>query len=94
MAMILQKRNRSSIRSGESRYAWSLAMPALALIVGFIVLPVTVGLGLAFTNAQLLSPTAPAFTGLSNFSTLLGVATTTLNAEKNPDGTFVKGRKW
>jgi multiple sugar transport system permease protein len=89
MAMILQKRNRTSIKSGESRYAWGLAMPALTLIVGFIVLPVTVGLGLAFTNAQLLSPTAPAFTGLSNFSTLLGVATTTLNAEKNPDGTFV-----
>jgi len=64
-------------------------MPALTLILGFVVLPVTVGLGLAFTNAQLLSPTAPAFTGLSNFSTLLGVATTTLSAERNPDGSFV-----
>jgi multiple sugar transport system permease protein len=90
MSKVLHKRNLSSIRSGESRTAWGLAIPALALIVSFIVLPVVVGLGLGFTNAQLLSPTAPEFTGLSNFRTLLGVATTTLNAEKNPDGTFVK----
>ena len=34
MAMILQKRNRSSVRGGESRSAWGLAMPALTLILG------------------------------------------------------------
>jgi len=93
MATILQKRSHNSIRGGENKTAWGLAMPALALIISFIVLPVVVGLGLAFTNAQLLSPTAPEFTGLSNFSTLLGVSTTTLKAEKNPDGSFVKDDK-
>lgn len=90
MATMLRKRSYKSIRGGETRTAWGLAAPALTLIVGFVVLPVVIGLGLAFTNAQLLSPTAPEFTGLSNFRTLLGVSTTTLSAERNPDGSFVK----
>ncbi|MDE3227295.1 MAG: sugar ABC transporter permease [Acidobacteriota bacterium] len=90
MTLVLQKPKQKSIRSGENKTAWGLAMPALTLIVSFIVLPVVIGLGLGFTNAQLLSPTVPEFTGLSNFRTLLGVSTTTLNAERNPDGTFVK----
>jgi len=86
--LVLSKTKTSSVRRAESRTGWALASPALLLIFSFVVVPVVIGLGLSFTNAQLLSPTAPEFTGLSNFRTLLGVSTTTLHAEKNPDGSF------
>jgi multiple sugar transport system permease protein len=87
--LVLVKKKTSVNRSEESRMGWTLASPALLLITTFVVLPVMLGLGLSFTNAQLLSPTSPEFTGLSNFQTLLGVTTTTLNAERNPDGSFM-----
>jgi multiple sugar transport system permease protein len=77
-------------RSGERKAAWLLSLPAIVLLMSFVVLPVVLGLVLGFTNAQLLSPNRPEFTGLNNFRTLLGVATTTLHAEKNPDGSFAK----
>lgn len=77
-------------RTAERKAAWLLSLPAIVLLMSFVVIPVILGLLLGFTNAQLLSPRAPEFTGLNNFRTLLGVATTTLEAEKNPDGTFVK----
>ena len=77
-------------RSGERKAAWLLSLPAIVLLMSFVVLPVVLGLVLGFTNAQLLSPNRPEFTGLNNFRTLLGVATTTLHAEKNADGSFVK----
>ena len=77
-------------RSGERKAAWLLSLPAIVLLMSFVVIPVTLGLLLGFTNAQLSSPTAPKFTGLSNFRTLLGVSTVTLHVEKNTDGTFKK----
>ena len=77
-------------RSAERKAAWLLATPAIVLLMSFVIIPVVLGLLLGFTNAQLLSPRAPEFTGLNNFKTLLGVAKTTLNAEKNPDGTFAR----
>ena len=88
MNLVLVKKKTSVNRSEESRMGWALASPALLLIATFVVLPIVLGFGLSFTNAQLLSPTSPEFTGLSNFRTLLGVTTTTLNAERNPDGSF------
>lgn len=77
-------------RSSERKAAWLLSLPAVVLLVTFVILPVLMGLVLGFTNAQLLSPTRPQFTGLSNFKTLLGVAETTLHAEKNADGSIQK----
>lgn len=89
-AILKPLRNKSSQKRSEGRAAWILAAPALLLLTSFVVLPVILGLGLGFTNAQLLSPNAPEFTGLSNFKTLVGVATTTIHAERNTDGSCVK----
>lgn len=73
-------------RKSENRAAKILATPALIFIGLFTVVPISLALTLGFTNAQLLSPDAPSFTGLSNFKTLLGVSQVTLYAEKNADG--------
>ena len=80
-------------RSSERKAAWLLSLPAIVLLLSFVIIPVALGLILGFTNAQLLSPNKPEFTGLSNFRTLLGVSPTTLHAEKNADGSFVKDSK-
>lgn len=88
--MQLIKRKQNAAKKAENRTARLLAAPGLILIGIFTLVPITLALTLGFTNAQLLSPTNPEFTGLNNFRTLLGVSAVTLHAEKNPDGSCVK----
>lgn len=41
--------------------------PALLLLIVFTIVPMVLGFALAFTNARLVSPYSPSFTGLTNF---------------------------
>lgn len=61
-----RRRNRS-IRRSEARSAVALATPAIGLLLMFLVIPVLLAFGLSVTNARLISPDAPEFTGLENF---------------------------
>ena len=88
--MLVKSKKQNAAKRAENKTARWLATPALILIGIFTIIPITLALTLGFTNAQLLAPTNPEFTGLNNFKTLLGVSTVTLNADKNPDGTCVK----
>ena len=88
--MQLKSKKQNAAKRAENRTARWLATPALILIGIFTIIPITLALTLGFTNAQLLAPTSPEFTGLNNFKTLLGVSAVTLKAEKNPDGSCVK----
>ncbi|MGX1163443.1 ABC-type sugar transport system permease subunit [Pseudarthrobacter sp. SLBN-100] len=51
----------------EGRTAWLMASPALILLIIFMIVPTILGFVLGFTNARLVSPTAPQFIGLENF---------------------------
>ncbi len=73
----------------ERRSATLLAAPAVLLLTVFTVVPILFALTLGFTNAQLLSPQAPQFVGLTNFSRLLGVGEVTLHAQRDPQGHIV-----
>ena len=80
--MIFKIKKQNAAKRAENKTAKWLAAPGLILIGIFTILPISLALTLGFTNAQLLSPTNPDFTGLSNFKTLLGVSAVTLKAEK------------
>ncbi|GAA1869666.1 sugar ABC transporter permease [Myceligenerans crystallogenes] len=45
--------------------------PALALFLVFLIVPIVLAFALAFTNARLISPNPPEFTGLDNFALLV-----------------------
>ena len=51
----------------EGLTAWLMASPALILLIIFMIVPTILGFVLGFTNARLVSPTAPQFIGLENF---------------------------
>ncbi|RRR97512.1 carbohydrate ABC transporter permease [Glycomyces terrestris] len=59
-------RRRSRSRA-EQRAATAFAVPGVVLLLVFVIGPAVVSLVLAFTNARLVSPTPPEFTGLENF---------------------------
>lgn len=65
--MKLLKKNQNAAKRQENRTARLLAAPGLILIGLFTIIPITLALTLGFTNAQLLSPTNPDFTGFNNF---------------------------
>jgi len=88
--VIFKIKKQNAAKRAENKTAKWLAAPGLILIGIFTILPISLALTLGFTNAQLLSPTNPDFTGLGNFKTLLGVSVVTLKAEKNNDGSCVK----
>jgi multiple sugar transport system permease protein len=48
----------------------AMASPALVLLIVFFVVPMVLAFGLAFTNAQLISPRPARFIGLDNFTRL------------------------
>ena len=51
----------------EGLTAWLMASPGLVLLIIFMIVPTILGFVLGFTNARLVSPTAPQFIGLENF---------------------------
>lgn len=55
---------------GQSRTAAWMILPAGALILVFVLVPIALTFGLAFTDAKLISPTGPRFVGVENFSRL------------------------
>ncbi|GIH91840.1 carbohydrate ABC transporter permease [Planobispora siamensis] len=60
-------RSRTHARAIERRSAWAFVTPALFLLMLFLGVPALLALGLSFTNARLISPNAPEFTGLENY---------------------------
>lgn len=53
--------------------ASGFAGPALILLIGFLILPLLLAAGVAFTNHQLVSPQPTQFIGLDNFKRLLSI---------------------
>ena len=59
-------------RTGEAGTAWAMLLPALLLITGAVGYPLLRTLVQSFTDARLLSQTAPGFVGLHNYLRALG----------------------
>jgi multiple sugar transport system permease protein/raffinose/stachyose/melibiose transport system permease protein len=56
------------VKRAEQRSAWAMAAPALLGLLLFLGIPTLLALGLSFTNARLISPTAPSFVGVDNYT--------------------------
>jgi multiple sugar transport system permease protein len=59
-----------SSRGNEGRTAAWMIAPAVILLIVFLLVPVILAFGLAFTNARLISPRPATFIGIENFTTL------------------------
>jgi len=55
--------------------AWLMLVPAIILMVTFLIIPIILTFGLAFTNARLISPEPARFIGLDNFVRLFSSPT-------------------
>lgn len=65
---------------------WLMAGPAAALIFCFVILPFVFAIAFSFTNQRLVSPNPTEFTGLSNYSQLLGMGVLHLDPVKDAAG--------
>jgi multiple sugar transport system permease protein len=61
-----------------------MALPMVALLTLFLVVPFLLGFVLSFTDQRLVSPNPTHFTGLANFEQLLGVGVLTLQPRTDP----------
>jgi multiple sugar transport system permease protein len=57
-------------RSSPGTVALLMLLPAAVLMITFLIIPILLTLGLAFTNARLISPEPARFIGLDNFARL------------------------
>jgi len=60
-------------RRQEGIAGWLMAMPAIVLILAFLIIPFMMAFGFAFTNQRLISPNPTEWVGLRNFKRLLSV---------------------
>ncbi len=63
----------------DSIVGWMMAIPALFILILFLVVPFFMAFATSFTNARLVSPNAPEFVGFRNFERLLTVRTFTVD---------------
>ena len=70
----------------SNRAGWSMAAPAVGLILLFVIVPFALAFGLSFTNQRLFSPNPTEWVGTQNFGNLLGVGILTLEPERDEAG--------
>lgn len=61
------RHRRGDFSRSEQRAGVAFAVPAIVLLLLFVIGPAVVSLAMSFTNARLISPVAPEFVGLDNF---------------------------
>src|SRR5688500_5665849 len=79
---------RSNLLS-SNRAGWAMAAPGFGLILLFIIVPFALAFYFSFTNQRLFSPNPTEWVGTRNFKSLLGVATLTLEPERDAEGAVV-----
>lgn len=68
-------RSRTTLGHQPVTVAWLMLVPAIILMVTFLIIPIILTFGLAFTNARLISPEPARFIGLDNFTRLFSSPT-------------------
>lgn len=80
----------SSKLTQSNAAGWGFALPGVALIAAFIILPFLFGFWFSLTNQRLVSPNPTEFVGLQNYQNLLGVGVITLEPERDEAGNVVR----
>jgi multiple sugar transport system permease protein len=71
----------SQARRQERMAGWLMALPAILLMIGFLIVPFIMAFALSFTNQRLISPNPTEFVGVRNFERLLTVRVLHLEPE-------------
>lgn len=66
-----------------------MAGPAFGLICLFLILPFFMAIGFSFTNQRLVSPNPTEWVGTRNYERMFGMATLTLEAERDDAGAVI-----
>jgi multiple sugar transport system permease protein len=81
-AVVSSRAITTQARTGEARReeitGWLMAMPAIVLILLFLIIPFLMAFVMSFTNQRLISPNPTEFVGTKNYTDLLTVRTLTL----------------
>ncbi len=71
----------TSLNAKSARAGMLFVLPAVGLLLMFLVAPVILAFSLGFTNAKFASPNEPEFIGFDNFTELLSLGQVTVNAD-------------
>lgn len=77
-ARLLAPADAPSYQRHEAVIGWLMALPALLILLIFLVIPFFIAFAAAFTNQRLISPNPTEFVGLRNFERLLTIRPFTL----------------
>lgn len=77
-ARLLVPGDAPSYQRHEAVIGWLMALPALLILLIFLVIPFFIAFAAAFTNQRLISPNPTEFVGLRNFERLLTIRPFTL----------------
>lgn len=77
-ARLLVPADAPSYQRHEAIIGWLMALPALLILLIFLVIPFFIAFAAAFTNQRLISPNPTEFVGLRNFERLLTIRPFTL----------------
>lgn len=72
-----------SLSAKSSRAGFLFILPAVGLMLMFLVAPVVLAFSLGFTNAKFASPKEPEFIGIENFTELLSLGRVTVDSDAN-----------
>ena len=67
-----------------------MALPAVALVTAFIILPFFFAFAFSFTNQRLISPNPTEYVGLANYRQLLGLSVLIIEPERDTQGQILR----
>jgi multiple sugar transport system permease protein len=73
----------NSLSARSNRAGYLFVLPAVGMLVLFLVAPVILAFSLGFTNAKFASPNDPQFIGIDNFTKMLSLGQVTVPADPN-----------
>ena len=74
-----------SLKAKSARAGFLFVLPAVGLMMLFLVAPVVLAFSLGFTNAKFASPKDPEFVGLDNFTEMLSLAQVSVAADPSDE---------
>lgn len=86
---------RKSLNAKSARAGYLFVLPAVAMLMLFLVAPVVLAFSLGFTNAKFASPNEPKFVGVENFVEMLSLGQVSVNADpSDPNVAFDNVREF
>ena len=74
---------KNSLSARANRAGYLFVLPAVGMLVMFLVAPVVLAFSLGFTNAKFASPNEPQFVGIDNFTKMLSLGQVRVPADPN-----------